>query len=63
MAVAEVKADDLFVGFDHAETRLSDEWVTAAEAASRLAVTLLLIAAQIAWVVAFGYFAFMFLAS
>lgn len=61
MAVAEVKADELFVGLDHAETRLPTAWFAACERASRLAVILLLGAAQIAWVATLGYLALLFL--
>lgn len=60
MAVAEGKAGDLFVGLDHAETRLPTEWVAAGERASRLAVILALGVAQVAWVAMLCYFAFVF---
>ena len=61
MTIAEVKADDLFVGLNHAETRLRTEWAAIGKRAACLAVVLLLGGTQIAWIATLGYFAFVFL--
>ena len=61
MTVVEMQVDEAFVGLENAETRLSPEWAAAGAWARNLALLFLLGIAQLGWIGALAYFAYVFL--
>jgi hypothetical protein len=63
MSATKVEVADPFVGLERAENRLPARWVAIEERLLHRAMTAVLVAVQLAWVMTLAYFAYRFVSS